>query len=247
LHCRDRNLLGRQLLARLDGRFPWRPVALAAGSLSLVGAGLALGFVGSASGAATAVPTAVPTTAPASTTTSTPLPTTTAPPPDPAPVVQTPKREPRQAHTRPAVPAQTSSPSGSTHTSYNPQPTPAQPPPASGSVSPPRTVSPTHVSKPRPRPIHRPRTRSAPKAPIRVTAADRVVSTPTTHDFSRALVIVTLGLAILLLGVAVTPPRVVPSTALAWMLSSQVVNISFAGLVLLFLAAIEYVFMRVAL
>jgi hypothetical protein len=86
-----------------------------------------------------------------------------------------------------------------------------------------------------------------PTAPIGVPRPDRIVSTSTSHDFSKTLVLITLGLAILLLGVAVTPPRVVPSTALAWTLSSQMVNISVAGLMLLFLAAIEYLFMRVAL
>jgi hypothetical protein len=86
-----------------------------------------------------------------------------------------------------------------------------------------------------------------PRAPIEVARADRTVSTSTSHDFSKALVLVTLGLAIFLLGVAVTPLRVVPSPSLAWTLSSQMVNISVAGLTLLFLAAIEYVFMRVAL
>jgi hypothetical protein len=39
---------------------------------------------------------------------------------------------------------------------------------------------------------------------------------------------------------------VVPSAALAWVLSSQIVTISFAGLTLLVLAAIEYVVMKVA-
>lgn len=73
-----------------------------------------------------------------------------------------------------------------------------------------------------------------------------MLTVSTAKDFSRAPILVTLGLAIFLLGAAVIPPRVVPSAALAWVLSSQIVTISFAGLTLLVLAAIEYVVMKVA-
>jgi hypothetical protein len=73
-----------------------------------------------------------------------------------------------------------------------------------------------------------------------------VLTVSTAKDFSRAPILVTLALAIFLLGAAVIPPRVVPSAALAWVLSSQIVTISFAGLTLLVLAAIEYVVMKVA-
>jgi hypothetical protein len=63
----------------------------------------------------------------------------------------------------------------------------------------------------------------------------------------RALVIVTLLLAILLFGVAATPPRLVPSPTLAWRLSAHVVTIGFAGLILLFVAVLEFVLLHVAL
>jgi hypothetical protein len=82
--------------------------------------------------------------------------------------------------------------------------------------------------------------------PILIPHAAPVLAVPSASDFSRAPILVTLALAIFLLGAAVIPPRVVPSAGLAWVLSSQVGTISFAGLTLLLLAAIEYVVMKVA-
>jgi hypothetical protein len=61
---------------------------------------------------------------------------------------------------------------------------------------------------------------------------------------SQALVIATLLLAILLFGLAATPPRLLPSPTLAWRLSAHVTSIGFAGVVLLFLALLEFVLLR---
>lgn len=63
----------------------------------------------------------------------------------------------------------------------------------------------------------------------------------------KTLVVVTLLLAILLFAVAATPARVVRSPRLAWAVASHAATINFAALLLLGLAAIEYVVVRLAL
>jgi hypothetical protein len=176
-------------------------------------------------------------------------PATTAPPPDPAPV--TVKKPPPRHVARPPAAPRTVKTSVPAHVSPEPPPSVVTPSPA----PPPAAVAPPkEATAPAKRaPVVKPRTTgtaSAPhpraQLPILIPHAAPVITVPSASDFSRAPILVTLALAIFLLGAAVIPPRVVPSAGLAWVLSSQVGTISFAGLTLLLLAAIEYVVMKVA-
>ena len=230
----------------------WRVLGLTAGLLAALAAGLALGFVGTAFGAAERVLTGTGSaTDPGPGTTTAPA-ATTAPPPDPAPV--TVKKPPPRHVTPPSPPSPRTvkkSVPATAPVTQQPPPvvTPPPPAPASPPIAPAKAaVVPTKrapVAKPRPRRTP-PATRPRAQPPSPITRAARVLTVSTAKDFSRAPILVTLGLAIFLLGAAVIPPRVVPSAALAWVLSSQIVTISFAGLTLLVLAAIEYVVMKVA-
>jgi hypothetical protein len=73
------------------------------------------------------------------------------------------------------------------------------------------------------------------------------VTTAAHRGPQKALVVVTLLLAILLFAVAATPARAIRSPRLAWTVGSHAAAINFAALLLLGLAAIEYVVVRLAL
>jgi len=229
----------------------WRTVGLTAGLLAALAAGRTLGFVGTAFGAAervlsgttgSATDPGLGTTAPGA---------TTAPPPDPAPV---PVKKPPPRHVAPPPPAapRTVRQRVPAPVSHQPQPPVVTPPPPPAHASP-AIVRPSQAVTParrapatKPRQTHTtPALRARAELPILIPHAAPVLAVPAASEFSRAPILVTLALAILLLGAAVIPPRVVPSAGLAWILSSQVVTVSFAGLTLLLLAAIEHGVMKV--
>jgi outer membrane biosynthesis protein TonB len=234
----------------------WRAVGLAAGLLAVLLAGLALGFAGSAFGAAERMlsGTTGSVTDPGPGTATSPVATTTAPPPDPAPVAV---KKPPPRHIAPPppppAPARAVKKNATPTASHEPPPPVVEPPPSPAPAHRANTAPSRAVGSPRRGPATRtalkpaaPAARPQVQLPIPIPHPETVLSVQTASDFSRAPIFVTLALAILLLGAAVFPARAVPSAGLAWVLSSQVVTISFAGLTLLLLAGIEYVVMKVA-